>query len=221
MGVDDRGLVASLRGDPLEAANAFEVVFDRYAALVHRVAVKWTGHQQDAEDVVSQAFLVVWQRRQEAHLIEASLRPWLLAIAVNVSRNVIRGRRRQGLLLVSAAGQLAGRRDELGATSVEEQVVDRLGVTRDAAVVAAGIDRLPPAEHEVAVLCLLEGLRPQEAAEVLGVPESTVRTRLFRARASLRALLRRSDVTERGDAGGHQQGDRPATTGERTTGARR
>lgn len=214
MGLDDRTLTARLvAGDH----SAVTEVFDRYAPLLHRVARRWTGHEQDAEDVVSATFLTVWQRRQDAHTVEGSLRPWLLTIATNLARNALRARRRRTLGLIRLTGQDC----QHVAPTPQDRVLDQMDAERDAAVVSAGIERLPRRERDVAVLCLLEGLQIREAAHVLGVAEGTVRSRLFRARTSLKALLRSGEATERGHGRGHLPSDRPAPAGDQPTGARR
>ncbi len=214
MDVEDRVLAQRLvEGD--EAA--FAAVFDRYARLAYRVARRWTGHREDAQDVVSSAFCQVWQLRGDAHVIEGSLRPWVLAITVNMARNSVRdrGRRAGGLLrlrMLPCQGQIPG---------PEDAVLGALAAVGDAAVVTAGIARLPAAAREIAELCLLEGLSPAEAAVVLGIHEGTARSRLSRARSSLRGLLQSGEPIERWPGSGHLPGDRPARAGDQSTGVRR
>ena len=66
------------------------------------------------------------------------------------------------------------------------------------AAVRAGMDELPPALREVAILCALEEMSYEQAAQVLAVPVGTVRSRLHRAKARLAVLLRAELVdTER------------------------
>jgi RNA polymerase sigma-70 factor (ECF subfamily) len=215
VGLDDQALRERL----LEGDHAaFAEVFDRYAQLVYRVAWRWTRHEQDAEDLVSATFLTVWQRRQDSHVIDESLRPWLLAITTNLARNASRGQRRRTLGLVRAAGHVM---PPAAVVIMEDQVLDRVDAARDAALVSVGIERLPQGEREVALLCLLEGLPVSEAAHALGLSQGTVRSRLFRARASLRGVLHSGEATERGHGRGHLPNDRPAPAGDESTGARR
>src|SRR5579859_3199337 len=78
-------------GDP----DAFGVLFDDFAASVHRLAFRLTGSRQEAEEIVSLTFLEAWRLRGGIEPEGESLRPWLMGITVNVVRNFSRASRRQ------------------------------------------------------------------------------------------------------------------------------
>lgn len=186
--------------------DAFADLYTRHALVVFRVCARRLGSALDAEDALSATFLQAWQIHQRAVLVEDSLRPWLLAIAVNITRNQTRNERRR---------VTAWQRGTVGMPQAvegpEAQVVARIGAARDAAIVSTGIDRLPERERLVLQLCLLEGLSSAQAAVVLGIPAATVRSRLSRARIRLRRLLQQSDPGgsgEQGPGSGHHQGGR-------------
>ena len=194
---DDHDFAAGVvRGEPA----ALEELFSRYAQLVFRVCDRLLDLRADAEDAMAATFLQAWQIRERAVVVEGSLRPWLLAVAVNVARNHRRSQRRR---------QAAWEREAAGAyeeaQGPEEQVVDRLSAVRDAQIVSAGITQLPEAERLVVELCLLEGMTSAQAAAVLGVPDATVRSRLARTRGRLRQLLQTGEPREHQPAGGHHQ----------------
>lgn len=77
-------------GDP----EAFGVLFDECARSVCNHAFRVTGNWSAAEEVVSLTFLEAWRLRGTVHPAGESLRPWLLGIAVNVTRNLSRASRR-------------------------------------------------------------------------------------------------------------------------------
>src|SRR5258708_23435928 len=77
-------------GDP----DAFAALFDDHAQAVHRYAAGLTGNWSAAEEVVSLTFLEAWRLRQTVKPDGGSLRPWLLGIAANVTRNQTRAPRR-------------------------------------------------------------------------------------------------------------------------------
>lgn len=74
--------------------NAFGDLFDAYARSVYNHAFRLTGEWSTAEDVVSLTFLDAWRLRERLDEEGGSLRPWLLGIATNVTRNTRRTARR-------------------------------------------------------------------------------------------------------------------------------
>lgn len=181
---------------------AFGVLFDRHARSVFRVCLRRIGGQQDAEDAMSTTFLQAWHICRRSVLVEGSLRPWLLAIAVNVVRNQQRSDRRR-----TAAWD---RQAALTPQPIEPQmaVVAAMTTAKDAAVITAAIEDLPELERLVVELCLLEGLSAASVAAVLGIPAGTVRSRLSRARGRLQGLLHSDDIGEHSRRSGHHQGGR-------------
>ena len=140
-----------------------------------------TGNWSAAEEVVSLTFLEAWRLRGTVQQTGGSLRPWLLGIAVNVTRNAARASRRH---------QAALRR--LPPVPVIPDFADDLAGRIDAAArltaVRSTIARLRRGEQEVLALCVWSGLDYAAAAQALGVPVGTVRSRLSRARARLAKL---------------------------------
>jgi len=132
--------------------------------------------------VVSVTFLEAWRLRDRIGPGSEPLRPWLLGIAVNVSRNLTRASRRHQAALSRLpppspmpdfAEELAGRLDDQA----------RL---REA---GKALGALRPGEREVIALCVWSELDYATAARALGVPVGTVRSRLSRARRKLRKLV--------------------------------
>ncbi len=164
-------------GDP----DAFGVLFDEHARTVYNHAFRLTGNWSAAEEVVSLTFLEAWRLRATVQPAGESLRPWLLGITVNVTRNAARAARRH---------QAAMRRLPL-APEVPDFADDLAGRIDDAAQLQAvrrSLGKLRRGEREVIALCVWSGLGYAEAAEALGVPVGTVRSRLSRARAKLQRL---------------------------------
>ncbi|MBE1562155.1 RNA polymerase sigma factor [Nonomuraea africana] len=167
-------------GDPA----AFEELFDECARSVYNHAFRLTGDWTAAEDVVSLTFLEAWRLRGRLDADGGSVRPWLLGIATNVARNLRRAARRYDDVLVRLprsevvpdfADELIGRIDD----------VERLVAIQE----AYGVLRCQ--EQDVFALCVWSGLDYAEAAEALGIPVGTVRSRLSRARKKLEKLAER------------------------------
>jgi RNA polymerase sigma factor (sigma-70 family) len=128
-------------------------------------------------------FLEAWQARDRVMLVDGSLRPWLLAIARNVVRNSNRSLRRYHLAVdrLHAAKVERGGDDPAHVTAATDQAT---GLHR--ALTAAMAD-LTGKQRDVVELCLVEELSTAAAAQVLGIPEGTVKSRLAGAR--VRAAL--------------------------------
>lgn len=165
-------------GDP----DAFAALFGHYAPAVYRYAAGLTGNWSAAEEVVSLTFLEAWRLKQTVTADGGSLRPWLLGIAVNVARNQARAARRHQ----AAMSRLP--RPRPGQPDFADELTGRLADRDRLAAVRAAVQALPARERDVLV-CVWSGLDSAEAAQALGVPEGTIRTRLSRARRRLRGLL--------------------------------
>ncbi|MGW2590115.1 RNA polymerase sigma factor [Streptomyces sp. NPDC001515] len=164
-------------GDP----EAFRELFRDYAQLVYRHAVRSSGDWAMAEDVVSLTFLEAWRLREKLRDEGETPRPWLMGIAVNVLRNTGRAARRHDRALAGIP-----RGDVL--PDFADELVGRMADAEELAAAKKALGALRRSEREVFTLCVWSGLGYAEAAEALGVPVGTVRSRLSRARKRLRAL---------------------------------
>lgn len=158
--------------------DAFGDLFDAYARSVYNHAYRLTGEWATAEDVVSLTFLDAWRLREKVDEEGGSLRPWLLGIATNVTRNTRRAARRHAAAVARLPRAEAVR-------DFADEIAGRLDDSAQLAVVQAALARLRRAEREVLALCVWSGLDYAAAAEALGVPVGTVRSRLSRARTKL------------------------------------
>ena len=161
--------------------DAFGALFRQNARAVYNHAFRLTGNWSTAEDVVSLTFLEAWRLRGTIQPEGDSLLPWLLGIAVNVARNVSRATRRHQAAMNRrpAAPDVPDFADELAG---------RLDDTARLEVVRTALGRLRRGERDVIALCVWAGLTYAEAAEALGVPVGTVRSRLSRARRRLQEV---------------------------------
>lgn len=149
-------------------------IVDRHGPMVLRVCRGVLGDGADADDAFQATFLVLAQRLREAGRPE-SVGGWLHGVA---SRVAARAR-------VDAARR---RRLDRGAARLAVVAADPPDVDRDRAV-QEEVGRLPSRYREVVVLCFWEGLTQEQAADRLGRPIGTVRSRSARARDLLRRRL--------------------------------
>ncbi|GGT10409.1 siderophore-interacting protein [Streptomyces kurssanovii] len=170
-------------GDP----QAFADLFDQYAKTVYNHAYRLTADWSAAEDIVSATFMEAWRGRGRLEAEGGSVRPWLLGIATNLVRAQSRSNRRYKAAAAAAAHATGGGQRAAVADHAEE-VAGRLDDRHRLAATASALAELRRTEREVLSLCLWQGLDYATAAQVLGIPVGTVRSRLSRARKKLRKL---------------------------------
>jgi RNA polymerase sigma-70 factor (ECF subfamily) len=158
-------------------AEAMGHLFERHYTMVFRLAWRWCGVRDDAEDIAQETFVKL-VRKLKTFRRRASFKTWLYRIAVNTARDY--GRRH---------GARRSREEEYdehqgghnpGSGSVDGTAAFRL---REA------LDSLPAAQREAVLLVFSEGMSHREASQVLGCGEVTVSWRIFRARARLKTFL--------------------------------
>ena len=184
---DEATLVAQLKaGD--EAA--FERVVRAYGGRLLAVARRIVGSEEDARDVVQDAFLNAFRsvNRFEGN---AKLSTWLHRIAVNAALMKLRTRKRkpeQSIENLLPAFLEDGHHEERF-KSWDEPVDTLLERAETRELVRKQIDALPESYRTVLVLRDIEGLDTEETANVLGLTVNATKIRLHRARQALRTML--------------------------------
>ena len=164
---------------------AFAEIMRRHKAHVHRLTARMIGDEDEALDLVQETFVSAHQalRRYQP---ERPMRAWLARIAINKCRDW--RRRRAVRRLISFILPIEQAVD----TPDKAAMADVVAADRQEMVnVTNAIAMLPMNLRETLVLRTIDGLTQAETAEVLGVSEKTVETRLYRARARLNELVER------------------------------
>jgi RNA polymerase sigma-70 factor (ECF subfamily) len=173
---------------------AFEALMRQHNRRLYRTARSILRHDGDAEDCVQEAFLHAWRHRDQFRG-EAAPSTWLTRIVINEALMKLRRNK-------AAAGTVALDNVVDLDAHVEASVagMQRLpGPDAEAlrhelcALLERKIDALPQSFRTVFMLRAIEEMSAEETAQCLGIPEATVRTRLFRARSLLRESIA-SDV---------------------------
>jgi RNA polymerase sigma-70 factor (ECF subfamily) len=179
--LDDTELVRRARAND---RLAFREIIQRHNRRLYRLVRSMLKDEADAEDAVQEIYLHAFARLGEFRG-ESALSTWLTRIAVNEALMRLRCRRETAELT----------EETMSATIVTfplpvgqnpEEVAARSQISR---VLEAAIDELPDGFRTVFVLRTVEQLSTEETAAALGIPEDTVKTRLFRARRLLRTAI--------------------------------
>jgi len=164
------------------AAETIEILVNQHAALVYRLAYAVLRNHHDAEDAVQECFLRVWKWRDRLHQVR-NLKTWLARIAWTAALD-----RRSSRPLFSRAKD-----DAAAAESVLESLPDG-GLAPDELVAGEQLRQLleqmiaglPDDLRQPLELSTVQELNSAEIAEVMEIPENSVRTRLLRARRLLK-----------------------------------
>ncbi len=172
---------AAVIGASLAAPARFGELFDRHATIVFRYLVRRVG-VDDAELLLGDVFRIAFEKRVTYDRERPNARPWLYGIATNLLAHHRRSQARR----IAATARLRAAQGPVDDGT--ERVVDRLDAAELWPHVAAAVGRLPEGERDVLLLYVWEELSYEEIATALGVPVGTVRSRLNRARETLREL---------------------------------
>src|SRR5262245_40570708 len=174
--VADPLAVRIARGDVAAIAEAY----DLHQSAVRGFARRLVGDDAVAEDLVHEVFVTL-PSAIGGFRHDASLRTFLISIAVNHARHHIRaaGRRRAALARLSEHPP-----PEAPSTPEDEVMRKRLAMS-----LSRALDGLPDDQRIAFVLCEVEERSSGEVARIVGAPEATVRTRLYHARRKLRETL--------------------------------
>jgi RNA polymerase sigma factor (sigma-70 family) len=184
---DDQALVARIVGGD---TGAFELVMRRHNGALFRAARAILRDDADAEDALQEAYLAAYR-----HLVEfrgdARLSTWLTRIVINQALGRLRARRRDNVVELHDDPPADATVAQGEAMDDSEAASPEAGAMRSQLrrLLERKIDALPLAFRTAFMLREVEEMTIEEAAECLAIPAATVRTRVFRARAMLRASL--------------------------------
>jgi RNA polymerase sigma-70 factor (ECF subfamily) len=161
--------------------GAFEELVPRYQEAAFRAAYLVLRDADEAEDAAQEAIIKAYGALGRFKLgTGQTFRPWLLKIVMNESLNRLKSRKRRAAMAERAA------RGQPGEWSIDETVVNR----ERARLLREALDALQEQERIVIYLRYFLSLSEQELAEYMGCAQGTVKSRLHRALAKLREVVR-------------------------------
>lgn len=171
----------------------FALLFDRHAKVVYRYAAQRLGDSL-AEDVMSETFLVAFERRSSFDPTVVDARPWLLGIATRLMRKHARV---EATAWRGMAAELAAQ----VASDFIEQAGSRIDAERLTRRLAKALRRLSDTDRDTLLLYAWADLSYSAIATAMNVPVGTVRSRLSRARRQLRRAAGTSTLEQEMDHG--------------------
>ena len=158
--------------------KALQLLFARHNVRVFRFVLRFMGDESVAEDLVSEVFFDVW-RQADRFESRSQVSTWLMAIARNKALSVLRRRTTEEL-------------DEEVAEFIEDPADNpevTMQKTQRSAILQNCLVQLSPAHREIVDLVYYHEKTIDEVAEIIGVPQNTVKTRMFYARKRIAELM--------------------------------
>lgn len=166
--------------------NDFEKLVTAYEKNVYNLALRMVGDPDDAADITQETFIKAY-RALGSFRGDSKFSSWLYRIASNVCLDFLRSRSRRAQVPLSFENEDEEGEIELPDMSQNPEKVLMKKLSMEA--VRRGMEKLPPKQRQILVLRELCGLSYAELAQTLSVEEGTVKSRIFRARKRLCAIL--------------------------------
>ena len=177
--IPDLELVRAIqRGDE----SALGALYDRYSAILFGLIVRIVNSRPEAEDILQQVFLQVWNRAASFDEARGKVFTWLVTLARSRAIDRVRA-----LAVRAKAVDIAGQASAQVAAAVGDELVLR-GEQRE--FIRGLLQELPDEQRTVLLLAYFEGLTQTEIAERLGQPLGTIKTRMRTALIRLREALK-------------------------------
>jgi len=160
-------------------ADAFETLYRRHSARIYTLACRMAGSAEDGEDLLQEIFLQAY-RKLESFKGEAALGTWLYRLALNHCLYYVRSLRAK----MNKLTETLDADPMLEPRAPRETPIARLDLER-------AIERLPDGCREAFILHDVEGFGHKEIADRLEIAAGTSKSQVFKARAKLRAWLKK------------------------------
>lgn len=178
--VDDRELMRRMVARDQTAMSA---LYARHHVRLYRYLVRLTRNEAVAEELMNEVFLESW-RKAASYEGRSSVSTWLISIGHNRAISVLRKRSEEAL------------DDNMAVSIADEDDTPEVALQKSgkAAAMRACMDELSVDHREIIDLVYYHDKSVAEAAAILGIPENTVKTRMFYARKKLAELMREAGL---------------------------
>ena len=158
------------KGNDVVNAVMFQAEIRRIEKLLYRIAWSYLGNNADVEDAVQDALIKAWEKRSSLRDMN-QFRPWMTRILMNQCKDLLRKRKKWSFY------------------PLEDAVAQEVEPPEPDAPVLEAVRKLKPEQSLVITLHYVDGYSIQDVANSLGIPESTVKTRMRSARKQLSRTL--------------------------------
>ena len=173
----------------LEGDNdAFGLLVEKYQTKVYNLALRMSGNEEDAFDLTQEAFVRAW-RSLGSFQFESSFSTWLFRLSSNICLDFLRARKRRTTVSLTVLGEDDEEETQLDLPDPGMSPEEAVLAAEDRARLVEALNSLPADQRQIITLRAINDLSYTEIAQILGIQEGTVKSRLSRARAMLRNKL--------------------------------
>jgi RNA polymerase sigma-70 factor (ECF subfamily) len=164
--------------------DAFGALYDRFATRLYSLALKMLADEAEAQDLLQEVFLSLWQKAPQFRADRGSAFAWMVSQVRNRAIDRLRSRRRRGELLDANAPDLEPTGSFTASSAQNAETSERAREVRSA------LGQLSDEQRQVLRLAYFEGLTQAEIAERLAEPLGTIKARAARGLLRLRSILK-------------------------------
>ncbi len=169
----------------------FKDIFEEHSDRVYKIAYGFLVDPEDAEDVVQETFLKIYRNIEGFKSLDREkLISMIVIYAKNTSRDLLRKRSRKNNAVSLTCNDEEAKENEEYEIPYDGDTPEEITVKRDISErLEKYVNMLPGSQREVIMLKFYHGMKEKEIAAILNIKESTVSTRLSRAKANLRKMI--------------------------------
>jgi RNA polymerase sigma-70 factor, ECF subfamily len=165
--------------------DSFETLYDRFSGVLFLAAARILNDQREAEDVVQEVFLQIWDRAHQYNPERGKPLAWAMTLLRNKAIDRIRSTRRRSLLRDQVEREV-----KLMEDTFHRDCADEIDVLEKNRILRSAISKLPKDQREAIELAFFSGLTQNEIAQRLGEPLGTIKARIRRGMDRLRNIVR-------------------------------
>ncbi len=182
--MEDREVIQRvLEGDN----DAFGLLVEKYQTKVYNLALRMCGNEDDAFDLSQESFLRAW-RSLGSFQFEASFSTWLFRLSSNICLDFLRAKKRRATVSLTMVSD-EDEETQLDLPDAGPTPEEAALAADDRRLLAEALNSLPADFRQIITLRAIDDLSYTQIAEILGIQEGTVKSRLSRARTALRNKL--------------------------------
>lgn len=166
--------------------EAFNNLFEAYQSKVVNIAYGMLSNREDAYDAAQEVFVRVY-RNISSFKEEASFNTWLYRIITNVCSDILRKRQKNSKVI--SISNMSDEENDIDIPDDSPTPEENIELTERQRAVKDAISQLREEYRVVITMCDIEGMSYDDIADMLGVPKGTVKSRINRARSSLKKIL--------------------------------
>ena len=167
--------------------DAFGLLVERYQNKIYNLCLRMCGNEDDAFDLTQDAFVRAW-RNLGGFQFESAFSTWLFRLSSNICLDFLRAKKRRAAVSLTVSDE-EDEESQLDLPDPGKSPEEAVIAAEDRNLLTQALNSLPTDHRQIIVMRAIDDLSYSQIAEILGIQEGTVKSRLSRARTALRNKL--------------------------------